>query len=110
MGRFWRSPGNFGIQRSMVKGLFVNAALSGLEVRVKGHLPLTCGDLASLEGFIARKCRAIRGGAASGDEGLQHAICGLDALNNFLLAPPFTKLHTWRLKRLQNMAQGRGQH
>eukprot|EP00959_Pyramimonas_sp_CCMP1952_P235210 4915039-Pyramimonas_sp.AAC.1 len=41
MGRFGRSPGNFGVKRSMEKGLLVNAALSGLEECVNGHLPLT---------------------------------------------------------------------
>eukprot|EP00959_Pyramimonas_sp_CCMP1952_P275450 5757529-Pyramimonas_sp.AAC.1 len=67
----------------MAEGLLVNTAPSGLEVCLEGHLPLTSGDVASLEGLIVRKCRANLGGAATWDNDMQHltAMNGLDALN-----------------------------
>eukprot|EP00959_Pyramimonas_sp_CCMP1952_P375810 7871303-Pyramimonas_sp.AAC.1 len=49
VGRFWTIKGiKFVVKRTMLKGLLVNTALSGLEVLAKGTEPLTCSDLSVL--------------------------------------------------------------
>ena len=105
MGRFWYSDSPFSIKRTLVKGLLVNTALSGMEVAVHGSGPLRENDLRHLQGFILKKCRAILSGTMYWDTQAQHerTLPHHEVLKRFKLAPLFLELRIRRLKWLQEM-------
>eukprot|EP00959_Pyramimonas_sp_CCMP1952_P166969 3489250-Pyramimonas_sp.AAC.1 len=65
MSSFLFSSAPWKLNVNLVKGLLLNAALSGMEVWAKAKGPLTPPDVQILESFVVHRCRAILEGACS---------------------------------------------
>jgi len=104
MGSFWTSNVKLKWRSIVFKGYVLNAVLSGVESLARSNGPLLDSDLAPLESFLARRCRAVlRGVAKPTSAGEIRSLDNLEVLSKFGIAAVMVECRVRRLVWLQSL-------